>query len=78
MTDDVAPPGHVRLIAGTFQIFTNETGDYILIADVEGQGRQVKRLPAAMAKALQGNGPMGKLFAKTFGGNPPISESAGG
>lgn len=49
-------------LAGTFAIYADGHGGYVLVTDTVDQGTTRKHIPAAIVRLATGNGVLGKIF----------------
>lgn len=63
-----APP--VALFEGTFAIYPDGQGGYVLVTDTAEHGTDRRHIPAAMVKLATGGGIIGRRLAGLFGGAP--------
>lgn len=63
--------GPQPLLAGTFAVYSDDRGGFVLVADtVDGEGTSTvhrKAIPAAMVKLVTGGGPLGGMFRRMAG-----------
>lgn len=64
---DVAPTGPAPLAAGTFAIYEDGQGGYVLVTDMPGSGVQRKHIPAALVKLVTGGGVLSRRLGAIFG-----------
>jgi hypothetical protein len=64
---DVEQAGPAPMLAGTFAIYEDGTGGYVLVTDTQDHGVSRKHIPAAMVKMVTGGGLLAKRFAGVFG-----------
>lgn len=55
-------------LAGTFAIYADGRGGYVLVTDTVDQGTTRKHIPAALVKLATGNGVIGKIFGNREAG----------
>lgn len=58
MNPEVATP----LLAGTFAIYEDGKGGYVLVTNTDEHGTQRKHIPGALVKMMNGNSLVGRLF----------------
>lgn len=66
---DPAPTGDepTPAVAGTFAIYPDGKGGYVLVTDVGGTVER-RHIPAAVVKMVSGGGMFARKFAQVFGG----------
>ena len=62
-----AEPGPIPVLAGTFALYDDGHGGYVLVTDVGGEVTK-KAIPAALVKMATGNGAMSKHVRRLMGG----------
>jgi hypothetical protein len=60
-------PGPIPVIAGTFALYDDGNGGYVLVYDVDGEVTR-KAIPAALVKMATGDGAMSKTMRRMMGG----------
>lgn len=58
----IVPEGPVPAIAGTFAIYEDGSGGYVLVTDTTEHGTMRKHIPATIVKLMGGK--LGSLFRK--------------
>ena len=67
--ETVSTPGPVPMCAGTFAIYEDGLGGFMLVTDMPNHGGVAKRhIPAALVKMATGGGMISRRFAGLFGG----------
>jgi hypothetical protein len=67
-TVDCAMAQPVPMLAGTFAIYEDGAGGFVLVTETTEHGVQRKVIPAALVKMATGGGMLGRRFAGLFGG----------
>jgi hypothetical protein len=67
MSTDVEVSGPEPMLAGTFALYEDGQGGFVLVTDTEDHGEQRKHIPAALVKMATGGGLIGRKLAGIFG-----------
>lgn len=70
LEDDQDPPGTITptaVLEGTFALYPDGQGGYVLVTYTEAHGLDRKHIPAALVKMATGGGVIGRRFAGLFG-----------
>jgi hypothetical protein len=65
---DCAIAQPVAMLAGTFAIYEDGAGGFVLVTETTEHGVQRKVIPAALVKMATGGGVFARRFAGLFGG----------
>src|SRR3954469_16701086 len=60
--------GPTPVIAGTFAVYEDGRGGYVLVTDTAQYGTDRRHIPAAMVKMASGGGILSRKLAGVFGG----------
>lgn len=64
--EEAPPPEPVPVLAGTFALYDDGKGGYVLVTDVGGETTR-KAIPAALVKMATGNGAVSKHVRRLMG-----------